>query len=488
MLSKKIHMLSPVQSDATAELIMPGIIDSHVHLLGTGLAMLELQVNHCRDLNDLHRVVNDYLDQFTGTWVIGRGWDQNKLGFELDKRLLDSLCPERPMLMYRVCGHVVAANTQALVAAGVNRQTDDIPGGVIKRDDHGEPTGVFEERAMELFEGSIPVPKRELITSALDKAINYAHRYGITGVQTDDLEVVGDYNTLWSYYQHAIEQLPLRVQLHHRIRALSQLQEFSYIKKQQPDTEFIRVGAAKLFLDGSLGARTAALLADYSDQPDTRGVLVYEDAELREIVAFAEQHSVTLALHAIGDRAIEQALNAIAAVRGADSPGPVKHRLIHCQVTNTRQIKRMRNLGIIIEIQPGFLQTDMDWVWSRVGTDRLQTSYCWRSLAQSGLVLTGGSDAPVEDLNPWHGIATAVTRTNQAGEPARGWNRPEALDLPQALTAYTAASALLMGSDFGSVAAGKWADLAVYNDFDCDKLAANRPNRVIIAGQTVYQR
>jgi predicted amidohydrolase YtcJ len=194
-------------------------------------------------------------------------------------------------------------------------------------------------------------------------------------------------------------------------------------------------------------------------------------------------------MHAIGDGAIEQAIRVLAQVRGGFKKGAIMHRIVHCQITNASQIQRMVALGLMAEIQPVFLQTDMHWAASRVGKSRLQTSYCWHTMDEAGLFMTGGSDAPVEDINPWPGVYTSVTRMDNSGHYASDWEGDESLSLERALEIYTSASAQLAGwKHLGQLQPGMKADIAVYKQFDQENLANNKPDQLIIAGRTIYLR
>lgn len=470
-----------------AGLLMPGIIDSHVHLLSVGLGRLRLDLSTCGDRESFAAALKQYAGVNRAQWILGRGWDDNRLGFVPDRRTLDCIMPHRPVALTRVCGHVLAANSRALQQAGINKNTAAVPGGVIKRDERGAPTGILEEKAMDLVQRHIPPPEDGQLYDALSEAVQYAHSCGVTGVQTDDMLIAGSYSQLWELYRRVTARHPLRAQLHYHIHSAGELRQYIAIRDQLEPTDMIFPGAAKLFLDGSLGAGTAALRQPYADDPENRGVLTCSDEELAEIIALAEERNIQLALHAIGDAAIAQALTLIAAARGGERKG-INHRLIHCQVTDRKQIRQMAALGLVAEIQPVFLQTDKDWAEKRLGAGRLQTSYCWRDMWDAGLWLAGGSDSPVETINPWWGIHTAVTRTDNGGNPARGWQRDQSLAMEQALTIFTANNARLANWPGGAIRPGAWADVVVYTQFDDNCLWQTSPDQVIIGGQTVWQR
>lgn len=466
-------------------LLLPGLIDSHIHLLGMGLALQAPDLAGVTTRQEFRGRIKSYADAHPQGWIVGRGWDQNKLGFIPEREFLDEICPQRPLVLYRICGHVLSANSKVLELAGIGSSSPDVPGGTIRRDWSGRPTGVLDEAAMLLLDPIIPLPDWSMLYSALEKAFKYAWSCGVTGIQTDDLEQVGDFQKLYQLYQSITQVMPLRVQLHHRIKKVADIYEFARLRKEiaiTPDA-LVTMGAAKLFLDGSLGARTAALKEPYSDSPGERGVLVWRDEEFFPLVSTAVALDVPLAIHVIGDAAIEQALNALENAKAG--PG---HRLIHCQVTTKAQMMRMADLGVVAEIQPGFLNTDIHWLKDRLGPLRLQTSYSWRSLWEAGTTLAGGSDAPVEDMNPWLGINAAVTRSDPEGHLAQGWQKDERLSLVQTLQMYTINNARLAGWNAGEIGPGGTADLTWYPDFDYENLAANRPQWTIINGERVFAR
>jgi hypothetical protein len=468
-------------------LITPGLIDSHLHLVNLGLDLQGLQLRDCLSQGEFVQAFREYSQTGSKGWITGRGWDQNKLGFTPTRQLLDSLCPDRPAVLTRTCGHVVVVNSKALEMAGIANSTE-IVGGVLRRDSSGELTGILEEKAVNLVTDVIPQPDSATLYSALVAAIKYAQSYGITGAHTDDRGQVKDYLSLWGLYYRVTQSYPLRVQLHYTITCPEDLRDYISLRAELQDTAFVYKGAAKIFLDGSLGAGTAALVEDYSDDPGSRGVLVYDDCTLREIVTIAEEYGIQLAVHAIGDRATEQFLRILEEVRGL-KPGPIRHRLVHFQVTNISQINRAKALDLAIEIQPAFLRTDMHWAESRLGYTRLQTSYCWQTMDNAGLYLSGGSDSPVEEINPWLGVAAAVTRQDGKGNFASAWRKDESLGLERALSLFTSSAAGLAGwQQLGSVSPGKIADLAIYSQFDPGNLWGTRPNQVLVQGNIVYQR
>ena len=479
---------SRVINGGSGGVILPGITDSHVHLLGEGLNRLSLDLAGCDSRESFRTALSSYASTRQGQWVTGRGWDQNRLGFTPDRHFLDSIVPKQPVVLKRVCGHVLAVNSVALQFAGLTEDVKDVPGGVILKDDQG-PTGILEEHATDLVLRHVPTADGSLMYDALAAAIEYAYSCGITGVHTDDLNDVGSYEELWHLYDRVTSSYPMRVQLHYHIKSASDLAEYIVLKKELQQHPLLSPGAAKMFLDGSLGARTAALRDDYTDEKGNKGVLILPREELLEIVSLAEKEGIQLALHAIGDAAIEQALDVLSIVREQGGTGNrhLPHRLIHCQVTGPGQLERMAAMGIAAEIQPVFLQTDKDWVSSRLGYERLQSSYCWRDMWNQGVLLTGGSDAPVEDMNPWWGIHTAVTRCDNQNRPAEGWEREQSLSLEQALQLFTANPPQLTGWKNGQIRPSFQADMAYYQSLSRTKLWDNAPSALYIDGDLVWK-
>lgn len=471
-----------------ATMVAPGFIDSHLHLLNLGLALEGLRLKDCCGRAEFCQTIRAYAKNSSRSWLTGRGWDQNQMGFTPDKDLLDSICPDRPLVLTRVCGHVAIANSKALALAGIDENTE-ISGGVVAKDCNGQLTGILEENAATFIQGAVPTPDSATLYGALVRAIKYAYSYGITGVHSDDRQQIKDYQALWHLYTGVTQSYPIRAQLHYSLSSPDDLRDYARIIREIKNTEYVFKGSAKLFLDGSLGAGTAALNADYSDAPGNKGVLIYDDDTLAEFVAIAEEQGIQLAVHAIGDRAAEQFIRVLVQRRQGSYEGEIQHRLIHLQVTHPTQLAIAKALDLAIEIQPVFLQTDIKWVKSRLGTERLQNSYCWQTMARMGLFLTGGSDSPVEDINPWLGVATAVTRRDLEVSHGTVWNKDESLELERALALFTSSPAALAGwYNIGRIIPGVWADLAYYSNFNQEELADNHPDRVLVRGEIVYRR
>lgn len=454
--------------DLEGRAVTPGLTDAHCHLLQYGFTLLAVDLYGVASLDEmLRRTAEAAAGTPPGQWVVGRGWDQDRLaeGRWPTRRDLDLAVPDRPVLLRRVCGHAAVANSRALQLAGIDEGTPDPPGGRIEREADGRtPSGVLHEAAIRLVDRVIPPPDRAARRRALEAAVRRAHAAGLVGVHTQDVWDPGQIQEILDLYREVRDQgLPLRVYLLVGHRALEELLALGL--KTGDGDDFVRIGPVKLFADGSLGARTAALSEPYADDPGNRGMLVHEPAELAALARRATEGGCQVAIHAIGDRAADAALDAFEQAAGGGSAAARRFRLIHCQVMRPEQWERMRRLGVIADIQPRFAATDQRWVERRLGRSRLEGAYAWRSLAEAGLVICAGSDAPVEPIEPALGLDAAVHRTGDDGLPPGGWLPAQRVAPVEALGWFTrgAAYAAFAEHEAGRLAPGFRADLAAWS-------------------------
>ncbi len=451
--------------DLRGRALVPGFTDSHLHLLSYGLVLEQLQLSGVTCLADLvTRLAERARDWPEGEWILGRGWDQDLFS---EKRYptrydLDRAAPGRPVLLVRSCGHCSVVSSPALELAHITAATPDPPGGAIERDPAtGEPTGVLHERAAGLVRDIIPAPSYESKRRALVAALRLALSAGLTACHPDDVRNAGDFTTAWQLYRDV-----LAVTAGPRIRV--EVSDFALDEilatgmRTGSGTPLLSVGAIKSFVDGSLGARSAALTEPYCDGPGS-GILVRERAEFMETIRRAHSAGMQVAIHAIGDLGVDWALDAI---EGAQEYRPglaLRHRVVHAQITRPDQLPRFVRLGAMAEIQPKFVTTDKLWVEARVGTERARHSYCWSTMLRSGVACAGGSDGPVEPLHPLLGIYAAVTRSGMDGEPACGWLPEERLTVDDALRLFALGGAYAEGAESwrGSLSPGKVADFVV---------------------------
>jgi predicted amidohydrolase YtcJ len=379
-------------------------------------------------------------------------------------------------MLRRVCGHICVVNSKALQIAQVDSKTPEPEGGVIDRDAAGESTGILRETAVELVERWIPVPHVEEYENAILAACRNAAEAGLTSVQcilSSEVEL------------KALLKLRRERRLPIRFYVLVPASQFTLAKQLGLSTgfgdEWVRLGSVKIFTDGSLGARTAALDAPYNDDPTNSGVIIYGQKQLDEIVAEAQGSDFQVAVHAIGDRAIGMSLEAIAKAVSTPPRKQLRHRIEHASVLNPELIKRLGESGLIVTVQPHFLVSDF-WVGQRLGPSRARFTYPFKSLLQAGLIVVGASDCPVEPLEPLLGIAAAVNRQG-----------PEALLAEDAIALYTknAAYASFEENLKGTIAPGKYADLVVLEK-DPSKVRSSGIGRItvlmtLVGGRIVYR-
>lgn len=456
--------------DLAGRTVVPGFIESHMHLSGYALSLDWVDLTEARSIADLQDLVRvKRAENQEGAWILGHGWDQNLFA---EKRFptrsdLDAVCPDAPVYLTRVCAHLAVANSRALALAGVTRETPDPPGGEIERDSSGEPTGILKEGAMALVKDLAMAAEAKKLREGdlLERAYRNLLAAGITSVAE-----LGGYNfsagEIFRLYQHLERAGRQAVRLHFFFTS----QYLDHLIQLGIETgfgsEWVHIQGIKVIGDGSLGARTAALTYDYHDDPGNRGILVTPPERLREIVRRAHGANLQLAIHAIGDRAAELALKALG-VALADLPrSGHRHRLEHCQILNREVVEKMARLGVVASVQPVFISTDLHWAEERVGPERLAYAYPWKTLQEAGITLIGGSDCPVESFAPLLGIQTAVTRMDREGYPKGGWLPEQKLTPMEALAMFTrdAAWALFAEDQKGTLTPGKLADLVVLSD------------------------
>ncbi len=479
--------------DLAGRCVLPAFNDSHCHLLATGLNQIRLDLRGVRSCEEIVARGRAYLASAAlapDDWIVGYGFDQNLFA---DRRLPDlstaeAISPDRPVFLDRVCGHVGAVNRAALAIAGYDENTV-ITGGVLARDENGKLNGILKEAALDRMRRLITEPSPAMLEAALLHAMQDANRFGLASVQTDDLENASLDAVLAVYHKLETEgRLTLRIYEEIQQPRVPQLQSFLDRGLRTGDgDDFFRVGNIKLLTDGSLGARTAYMREPYADAPETAGVAVYTQDALNEVVALAHRNGMQVAFHAIGDGAIEQVVRSVeyagkaeAKVSASLSDEKIshseahaytaaashRHRIVHCQFIGEDLLARIKDVGLCADIQPPFTASDYPIVDARVGVERSDWSYVWRTMAEAGIPLGGGSDSPVETMNPIWGIDCAVNRTDLTHLPVKGWHASQCLTVPQAISLYTRGSAYTEFSEHrkGQIAEGMLADFIVLSE------------------------
>jgi predicted amidohydrolase YtcJ len=490
--------------DLQGEFAMPGFNDAHVHLASAGQAKLEVNFEGVHSVAEMQKRIRDRLRDFQpGEWITGRGWDHTLWPEKTfpTRQELDAVSKDHPMLFYRVDGHVAIANSRALAIAGITRAMPDPPGGHILRDPQtGDPTGLLEEdAAMDLVFNRIPPLSPTQRRRALELALDEAAQFGVTSVQdysvrnAPDSDNFGWDNFLVLQKMRAEGKLKVRVSEWLPFEAsLARLEEMRRIGSVRDP--WIKTGAVKVFLDGSLGSRTAAMLAPYSDDPETFGILRIEPDALRAKATELDRAAFQLALHAIGDRANRLALNTLTAVAATNGPRDRRDRIEHAQIVAVEDLPRFASLGVIASVQPSHLLDDARWADGRLGPERVKGAYAWNTLEKSGAHLAFGTDFPVESVNPLRGIYACLTRQTPEGDPPGGWRPQERLGIEDCVRNYTVGSAYAEFEEQqkGTITPGKLADIVVYptniTRLRARELLTMQPEMTIAGGRIVYQR
>lgn len=453
--------------------VLPGLTDAHVHVEGLGGSLENLSLVGAQSLREaLDRVAARAHTLGPGEWLLGRGWDQNDWP---EKRFptaadLDAVSGGHPVYLTRVDGHAGWANTKALQTAGLTASTEDPSGGRILRDAAGAPTGVLVDRAQGLVTGKIPPPSREVRKRRLARGMQAAADAGLTSVHDAgvSLDTVALYKELL-----AAGAMPIRVYV-----MLRGPDEFlAQGAKLRPEIGLgdglLTVRAIKAVADGALGSRGALLLAPYSDEPSTKGLRTVDPGAFRELLRRALAQGFQVNTHAIGDGANRFVLDAYAEAFGAKGGAAHRWRVEHAQVVAPEDVPRFKALGVIPSVQPTHGTSDMYWATDRLGLERARGAYLWKTFLKQGVVLAGGSDAPVEDIAVVPGLFAAITRQDAKGWPPGGWHPEERVTPAEAVEMFSrgAAYAAFEEAERGTIAVGRRADLTV---LDRDPLAAPR--------------
>ncbi len=476
--------------DLQGRFAMPGFNDAHIHLANGGQAKLAVDFGGAKSLAEFQQRIRARLAEYKpAEWITGRGWDHTLWP---EKRFptradLDSVSRDHPMLFTRIDGHVSVANSLALQLAGVTRDTKDPPGGSIERDAQGEPTGMLKENAVGLVSRRVPPLTLAQRRRAIELALAEAARFGVTSMQD---------NSSWDdflVYEQLKKEGKLTARITEWLPFLEPLPRLEAMRRHGGTTDpWLKTGALKAVLDGTLGSRTAAMLAPFADDPSTSGILRIEEAELIRMAVERDAAGFQLAFHAIGDRANRVALNAFAAARAANGPRDRRDRVEHAQVVAPEDFERFAALGVIASMQPVHESSDMRWAEARLGPERSKGAYAWNSMLKRGVRLAFGTDYPVEPVNPMRGLYACVTRELPEGGPPGGWQPQEKISLDDCIRAYTAGSAYAEfeeGSK-GQIKTGQWADFIVLSAdpfrIPPPQLLQTRVLQTFVAGRQVY--
>ena len=481
-----------VHIDLEGKTVIPGLIDSHAHLYGLAVSYSQAQLQDTASKEDIIRVLREHEKSLSdGDWLLGRGWDQNDWPVKAFPTAadLDNAFPDRPVWLRRIDGHAGWANSAALAMVDQDMSGDWQPrDGLIRRDNTGQPSGVLVDGAMGLVQKAVPPISRELLVASLDVALARMVSLGLTGVHD-----MGINQATLELYQQRIDagEFPTRVYAF-TDGAGKTLDWLCDRGAYSDESGRLHMRAVKLFIDGAMGSRGAALLADYSDDPGNRGLLFMPEEDMQASIEKALACGFQVGVHAIGDQGNRVVLDALEAVLPNYPENPGRHRVEHAQTLTANDIPRFAGLGVIAAMQPTHATSDMYWVEERLGHDRVRYAYAWRKLLSTGARLALGSDFPVEQVNPMLGIHAAVTRQDVKGWPEGGWYPAEKLSREEAVRGFSldAAYAGFMEADIGSLESGKRAEFVILDKIVFEVDAADIVNiRVLqtwLDGELVY--
>ena len=478
--------------DLQGTVMYPGFVDSHLHMIFQGEKLIRLDLSKAGSAEEMLEMIKQAADHTPkDQWLFGEGWNENNFAEPRipTKEELDAI-REEPILLTRICHHVVLGNSSALAAGGLTKDSEAPAGGDIGRTADGELNGLLYDLASTAVTDALPKEGEayiEYLTEALNIAIDNMLSVGLTGGHTEEMHYFGKFTNPLTAFKRAIGE-----KRHFRVNLLRHNAVFEEMQKTNAefDEPFVEPGAMKIFADGALGGSTAALLEPYTDQPDNKGLLIQTDEQLTELVKLARKYDEAVAVHIIGDAAAEQVLSAL---EKYPVPSGKRDRLIHACVLNDELVERMANLPVVVDLQPAFVTSDFPWVINRLGEERLEYAYSWKTLMNRGILCAGGTDAPVEEINPLLSIYAAVER-KKPGAGHDGYLPEQKLSRFEAIQLYTVGSAQAISKEHerGLIKAGYAADFSI---FDRDLLAGTSEDmlgaqavKTVVAGRTVFEK
>lgn len=499
--------------DLQGRLVTPGFNDAHVHFLRGALSLLNVVLTDTKSLAEAQsKIAEKVKTTRVGEWIIGRGWDHTVWGNKFPSRAdLDRIAPDNPVYLVRVDGHVAWVNSAALRLAKIDKLTKNPEGGEIERDANGEATGILKETAQGLIGGLIPQPNAAQMQKGLELALDMARRYGITSVQDNS-----GYETTKLYREFLrADKLTVRVAEWQDFedsvdRLKAQRAEFAAFKD---DANRLKLTALKGYVDGTLGSRTASMLAPFSDDANNSGIPRRSQEELTKMIVERDAAGFQIALHAIGDRANRMALDGFAEAlkqnnrgiilqgrkqvvmtRGKYAELIVRHRIEHAQVVSPSDFKRFEELGVIASMQPSHAISDKRWAGERLGEYRVLGAYAWHLMKSYNVHVPFGTDFPVESINPYNTLYAAVSRQDAEGLPVGGWQPQEKLSMAEAIRCHTfeAAYAEFTEKEKGEIKAGMLADLVVQSKdlltIEPKEILTTEPVYTIFNGKIIYEK
>jgi predicted amidohydrolase YtcJ len=475
--------------DLQGRMVTPGLIDSHLHLSGVAFNFLDLDLAGIKSKSEMLKRIGEKAKTVApGKWLIGMGWDENLFpdGSIPTIEELNYVAPHCPIYLKRTCHHAFLVNSKALEICNYHPSITVPKGGSIVLDPQTKkPTGLLLESASQLITDYIPERTYEELKKGLEQAMKFAVKKGLTGVHTNDPAYLGGFDQTYKMYDELInhEQNGLRCNLLIDYPYLNRLKERGISAGY--GNEKLQIGAIKIFADGAFGRRTALLSEPYHDEPSQYGEAMYDQEILFKMVKEAREHSMPIAVHTIGDKALENILDILDQFPKVNC----RDRLIHVSLIRNELVKRLVDSSRIADIQPRFIVGDYPWVIERLGVRREQDLYAWKTLLSSGVLCAGGSDAPVEPIDPLLGIHAAVTR-RAPWDTHEGWNKKEKLSMHDAIRLFTVGGAYATNEEKvkGTISRGKFADMTVFSNNllsleDPDELLRTNIDMTVIDGK-----
>ena len=473
--------------DLKRNVVLPGFIDSHLHLLSTGYNLLSIDLSGIDSLDKASSLISKTAKKLaSGHWLIGRGWDKNLWADDMpDRAILDRASPNNPAMFHSKDGHMLWVNSAVLKLCGIYRNTPDPPGGSIGRDSDGKPTGILFENACELVTSKIPEPSIDLKIKALRKAVKRLNGLGIVGISDCD-----GYTNRLSLFKQAQEKDILSLRVFMMLAPDDVNAASSLGLKTGFGDDFLNIGCLKLYMDGSLGSQTAWMFSHYLGKTDNLGVSTMSNDELEMYFEKTHIQRISLAIHAIGDRANSELLKFFGRKYAISKKLGLKHRIEHAQVLRKSDIPKFKKYNVAVSVQPIHIIADRDLADKHWGK-RAKYAYPYSMLLKAGAQMGFGSDSPIEDPNPFMGIYSAVAR-KKPGEDRPAWYPEQKLTVKQAVKAYTVGSADICGwqGKSGILAEGARADFVVISDdifrIKPDEIPDIKVLATVVDGRVVY--
>lgn len=489
-----------------SNLVLPGFNDSHLHFLHYAKGLLNVNLTGTRSIDELKTRLKEKLesrDKEDNFWLEGEGWNQDY--FVDEKRFptkedLDEVSTEVPILIMRACFHIGVLNSKGLELLELNSSNASEYGDLIEVFPNGEPNGVIKENLLENVKSKKPGFDYNLTKDILLKAQEKAFEQGLTSVQSDDFGYVPnqDFNLLFDLFKDLYEEDKLKLRISEQCLFLNVKDEEKFFNAGYHygwGNETYKISTVKILSDGSLGARTAALRNGYNDDSSTKGIMLFTQEELDEMVLLSHENKCPVAIHGIGDRAIEMALNSIEKAKKTYPDIKLRHGIVHCQITDEELLNRFKELEVMALVQPIFIDYDMNIVSDRVGEELSKTSYAWKTMKDKGINVSFGTDAPVEPFDTMPNIYSAVTRKNITGDEEKTYIEKEKMSMEDAIYAYTYESAYASGEEEikGTISPGKLADFIVldkdlFNLENEKEILDTKVLETYVGGQLVFKR